>query len=637
MKHKLVLIFLFVSACLYAEIVQYGCVKTRGRMVNGQHITGKGLPGTVVDIQGRSNIGVKNSNGAFSFPIVGKQFYVKSVTKKDYVLLDADAVAKTYTHTEDTIFFVMETPEQILQDRIEAERKLRKTLNAKIQARDAEIERLRLENKISQQEYQAALQKLYAEQSENDKLISEMAERYSTLDYDQMDEFYNQVSNYIEQCEFVKVDSLLRSRGNVHEQVEQVLYEGQVIQQEEAELAKVKEVHGYTLEELAERCYNYYLNFKMLHENDSAAVYLKRCVQLDSTNANLMNEYAIFVCDYLADYDEALQYFQKFMQMQTKSAPGDNHDLATAYNNLGYIYYMIGEYDLALENYQAAVDKGVKYKVPLSKLADFYGNIGDIYYYVAGDYELALKYFKKALKLRRKVKDNNILDIASSYNAMGLVYWSMGENDIALQYYNQYLSINQELGEELGVAIAYGNIASAYSGKRDYQLAQEYDFKSLELILKLLGSTHPRVATCYNNIGLNYNNLGDYDLAIEYHKKALEIRIKTLGPEHHFTGTSYQNLGSVYLSQKEYDIALDYYFKAIAILQNTLDETHTEIGTMFGNIGWTYYLTGHYAKAQEYVQKAVDIYLEVFGPKHMVTQRLQEILGMCKEAINSTD
>jgi hypothetical protein len=58
---------------------------------------------------------------------------------------------------------------------------------------------------------------------------------------------------------------------------------------------------------------------------------------------------------------------------------------------------------------------------------------------------------------------------------------------------------------------------------------------------------------------------------------------------------------------------------------------------MFGNIGWTYYLTGHYAKAQEYVQKAVDIYLEVFGPKHMVTQRLQEILGMCKEAINSTD
>ena len=120
MKHKLVLIFLFVSACLYAETVQYGCVKTRGRMVNGQHIAGQGLPGTVVDIQGRSNIGVKNSNGAFSFPIVGKQFYVKSVTKKDYVLLDADAVAKTYTHTEDTIFFVMETPEQIFQDRIEA-------------------------------------------------------------------------------------------------------------------------------------------------------------------------------------------------------------------------------------------------------------------------------------------------------------------------------------------------------------------------------------------------------------------------------------------------------------------------------------------------------------------------------------
>ena len=90
----------------------------------------------------------------------------------------------------------METPEQAMQDKLSSERKIRRTLQRQLQERENEIETLKAENRISQQEYQQALQKLYADQESNEKLISEMAKRYSTLDYDQMDEFYRLVKQH---------------------------------------------------------------------------------------------------------------------------------------------------------------------------------------------------------------------------------------------------------------------------------------------------------------------------------------------------------------------------------------------------------------------------------------------------------
>ena len=136
MKRILSILILVVSVSCYAESVQYGCVKTRGRMVNGKHVSGKGLPGAIVSITGRTDIGVKQSNGTFSFPIQGTYFHLSSITKPDYVLLDADAADKLYVHTEDTVFFVMETPDQILQDRLSTERQLRRELTNKLQVRE---------------------------------------------------------------------------------------------------------------------------------------------------------------------------------------------------------------------------------------------------------------------------------------------------------------------------------------------------------------------------------------------------------------------------------------------------------------------------------------------------------------------
>ena len=400
MKRILSLVLVLVSIFCYADSVQQGCVKTRGRMINGKHVPGLGLPGSIVSIKDRTDIGVKNNDGTFSFPVTDNQFHVDSVKKKDYVLLDADAASKTYTHTADTLFFVMETPEQLWEDRYSAERRFRDELSIKLKAREREVDSLLKINKISQEEYRQSIQKIHDEYDSNDKLVRDMAERYSKLDYDQMDEFYRQVSYYIEQCEFVKADSLLKSRGNIHAQLDAAKQQGKALQQEEEILQQAKKVHQHDVDELAKRCYSYFENFKMQYQNDSAAYYLEQRVKLDTTNAQWLDEYADFLVEYLAKYNKALEYYQQALAILKQVYDESHPNIAKSYMNIGSVYYAQGDYDLSLYWFDksAQICEEIKDYPMLKRIYDQISSI----YREQDNLSRALEYMQKAFNISHR-------------------------------------------------------------------------------------------------------------------------------------------------------------------------------------------------------------------------------------------
>lgn len=99
--------FILLSATMLLSIIlsaqtQQGYVKTKGRMVNGKHIPGKGLKGATVSIKGRTTVLVNADDGAFSFPVPETKFRVDSVRKKGYQLVDIDALNKTYKPSQKT-------------------------------------------------------------------------------------------------------------------------------------------------------------------------------------------------------------------------------------------------------------------------------------------------------------------------------------------------------------------------------------------------------------------------------------------------------------------------------------------------------------------------------------------------------
>ena len=109
---KRFLISFFVCSMLLTTAVaqtQQGFVKTRGRMVNGQHVRGQGLQGAMVVVQGGNKVVTQSSNGAFSIAVPSKTFLVQSVQKKGYQLVDADATKKPYQLSSNPLYLVMET------------------------------------------------------------------------------------------------------------------------------------------------------------------------------------------------------------------------------------------------------------------------------------------------------------------------------------------------------------------------------------------------------------------------------------------------------------------------------------------------------------------------------------------------
>ncbi len=508
MKTKHIICFalaLFATVSVFGQ-TQRGYVKTKGRMVDGKLVAGKGLKGAVVYLDGKREIVVNANDGSFSFPVTNQQFRLDSVKKEGYQLVDYE-VCKSYTNSPGPLYIVMETPEQQLQDRLDAERKIRRNLQSQLQAQEDELERLKSNGKITVSEYQTALQNLYAEQESNERLIEDMAVRYAALDYDQLDAFYQQVSYCIENGDLVKANTLLHSRGDISKQVGDIRQRGQALHKEREALQKAEEEQHSNIQEAAQRCYSYYETFAVQRLNDTAAYYLELRASLDTTNLEWMNDAGRFISEYLADPDRAFPYFQSILR-NARLVYGENSDwVATCYSNIAS------------------------------------------YYYDKGDYDQSSDYNDRAFAMRVNLYGPNHPDVAVSYNNKGCTLMKQGNYDMALVNFNQALHILQrKYGENYPmVASTYSNMGEVYYYQADYGNAIEYQTKALVIRQALLDPDHPDIAFSLNNIGCTCLDIGDYETALKSLTTAYAIWSSLYGDSHPLTLRCIGNIGSAYM------------------------------------------------------------------------------------------
>ena len=302
MRRIFTLFFFLLSVTFaFAQTTQVGYAKTKGRMDSkGNLIPGTRIGGVSIQLTGGHST-VADANGNFTLTAPDKKFYLSNVQKQGYVLTDPDILKKQYVCSANPLVISMETKEKLADDQLAAERKLRRQLQKQLQQKEEEIDALKEENKITEEEYRQALQQLYAYQESNEKLVSDMAKRYAELDYDLLDEFYRQVSFCIENGDLVKADSLLRSRGNVSQQIEEARKKAQALNEEKEKLQQAEAVLSADIEELGRRCYGFYEKFASQFENDSATYYLELRANLDTTNVQWQRDAGAFISGFLAD------------------------------------------------------------------------------------------------------------------------------------------------------------------------------------------------------------------------------------------------------------------------------------------------------------------------------------------------
>ncbi|CAF1253582.1 unnamed protein product [Adineta steineri] len=322
--------------------------------------------------------------------------------------------------------------------------------------------------------------------------------------------------------------------------------------------------------------------------------------------------------DKQGDYETAICYNEKAIDIRQNTLPSNHPDLAHSYNNIGLVYHCIGKYSKALSFFEKALEIREKTLPPNHPdLACSYNSIGLVYHQM-GEYLKTLSYYEKALKFRQNTLPSNHPDLAQSYNNIGHLYCSMGEYSKALSSLEEALEICQKTlpPDHPDLATSYCSIGNVYNSMGEYSKALSFYEKVLEILQKTLASNHPDLATSYNNIGNVYNSMGEYPKALSFYEKAIEIKQKTLPSDHPLLATSYNNIGLVYAIMGEYPKALSLYEKALEIFQKALSSNHPDLATSYINIGNVYKEMGEYLKALSSMEEALGIRQKTLHSDH---------------------
>ena len=172
----------------------------------------------------------------------------------------------------------------------------------------------------------------------------------------------------------------------------------------------------------------------------------------------------------------------------------NNPDIPALYNLRGACYAGIGEAEIALESYEAAVKIDPKY-------AEAYKNIGNALR-TLGRFDAAIESFRCALNIRP--------DYAEIYCSLGDIYGDAGVINEAVINYELALKINPDYAE---VSNNLGNIHRA-------QGQLEEAVKSYEHALRI----NPELAMVHNNLGVAYQALGQEEAAVKSYEKAISIK-----------------------------------------------------------------------------------------------------------------
>lgn len=676
MKRFLLFLCLIVTVSVSFSQTQQGYVKTRGRLAaNGTAIPGTRLSGATITFKG-NRIVTSSTNGVFTFAVPSKTFCITHVQKNGYQLYDNDLLGRTHNYSTNDLLVVMDTPDNVLADKLTSERKIRRTLQRQLAEKEDEIEALKEQQKITEEQYRKQLQELYKAQENNEKLISEMAERYSTLDFDQLDDFQRRVAVYIQNGELTRADSLLNTKGSMEERrarIEQnktiVTINAQELKKRQEEQKKSEALLTKELEDFGKDCFSRYEIYKLQHKNDSAAYFLKMRADLDSTNIRWNIEYANFCRIYLEKNVESERYIQRALQHALLSQKVDeqilcynmlinvessrhNYEQALLYvdteedlmcrHNLygiedqlnvatsrGNIYRQEGKYDLAERYLLKAVSliENNCDSVSIKILAETLGNYANFCIDVE-KYQEALDVYRKILILT-ETQDSLITPIViTTENNIGNSYYLLGLYDEALIWLEKSLKHAKELygDKHSSVSISLSNIGAIHMRRKEIDKAIEITDEVISIDKYIYGNMGAKLIVDYINSAKLLCSKNLYDAALKQYNKAIELCRLYYTDSHPYWGTLYMNIASLYVQQKDYFQGIEYFGKALRIFIEQFGEQSVNVARIFHNMGIAYYRMEQKTKAMELLEKAHQIFENKLGTEHPDTKLTQKLL-----------
>ncbi|HEY1038808.1 MAG TPA: tetratricopeptide repeat protein [Bacteroidia bacterium] len=262
----------------------------------------------------------------------------------------------------------------------------------------------------------------------------------------------------------------------------------------------------------------------------------------------LIYEHAGSACWQKGDLDKSTGYYKKsfLFNYKNKNIP----ECASAFNNIAYNWFELGNYTEALRYLNLALQIGKKLNDEdlLSITNTYIAQVNvKLKQYQRGinAYKQTLQYFEREGKTRNQ---------AIVYNNIGNVYVEQDLYDSALFWFNKSYDLNKSVGNEKGMALALSNKGFVYLEQKKYKQAEDdllnayrkYDSLNSDISLVLLSS----------NLARLYTETNKTDKAIQHAEKAEKLGADVASYEQ--LVNVYNSLAGLHERRKEYDKAFHY-------------------------------------------------------------------------------
>lgn len=229
-----------------------------------------------------------------------------------------------------------------------------------------------------------------------------------------------------------------------------------------------------------DRVYSYIWNFLGVlayYKSDfsNATMYCQKSLDADKKLGRLNEDAAsryiniASILDEFGDYEQAIYHYKEALQYASLS---DKYTLGTAYNALGFAYFNLKKYDIALENYKKAMQlfnsKDYNDKRIISLVSMLYLNTGELYA-KQENYQEALNFFDKKLKLKKE----SARDTSSSYENIGFILSQQNKTRLAIDTLNKALEIRKRVLSKKHYILSrnYRILGNIHQSQKNYKKA----------------------------------------------------------------------------------------------------------------------------------------------------------------------
>lgn len=629
----LLFVFLFCVYTTDAQEHQPGIVKTIGRP--GQ--AGEPLGEVMIRAQGTSNATLSDSEGNFNLVLashdIGQAYSLSRVFKMGYQLVDEGVIGRQYPYSNRIpLEIAMVSNEVYNRTKSNIESEVRARIEKEYQMQVDLLGRQLADKTISEERHIQKLCELNDYYDKTENLISKLADKYAKIDYDRLDSLDMQISFCIEQGKLEEAEALIQSKGT-RQALEQLKKDNLMLEQslEEGRKAEARMEEDYAAELMARADIA-----SMRFDNAKAAACLKERMDLDTTRVEWGIDYAIFIQEYLGNYDEALAIFNNALLIV--DSPSVRDDI---YGTIGNLYHAKGDSEKALEYYLISAELRKEHDLSVQELAKSYYNIASIRL-KRNEYAPALDYLEKAHVIYNELADS--LGIASVYVTMADNSADHGRFEEAVSYLKKALRIRvNEYGESHQlVASVYKSLAEVLKAFGKFEEATECVLKAHDIFVKIFGERHPNVASAYYTMGALSMEVEDFDNALLYYEKALDIYEEFYSGVHPDIAALYSKISQYYGRAKtDYNKAISYGLQFKDQVMKLYGRTHSAVAVSLNSLSTYYSRMEQYDKAVECSEEAAVIVKELYGQEHIALANvyhnistLQYKMGRCEEAID---